>query len=166
MQDAATVRAHDPELFERVKRGRARRGAGRAADTPGSCETRGLPAPPPLPQGPFEVILADPPWQLAATPTAAYAPENHYPTMALAEIKALAVPAAEDAVLFLWAVSCLLPEALEVMAAWGFEYKTNLVWVKPSIGLGAGCETGTSSCSSAGKGCFPPPEPEDLGPTR
>jgi N6-adenosine-specific RNA methylase IME4 len=39
-------------------------------------------------------------------------------------------------VLFLWAVNCLLPEALEVIDAWGFSYKSNLVWVKPSLGLG------------------------------
>jgi len=56
--------------------------------------------------------------------------------MTLSEIKALAVPAAEDAALFLWAVNGQLPEALEVMAAWKFEYRTNFSWVKPSIGLG------------------------------
>jgi N6-adenosine-specific RNA methylase IME4 len=64
------------------------------------------------------------------------APENHYPTLPLTEIKDLKPPAAEDAVLFLWAVNCLLPEALEVISAWEFNYKSNLVWVKPSLGLG------------------------------
>lgn len=50
--------------------------------------------------------------------------------MALEDIKSLQVPTAKDCVLFLWATSPLLPEALEVMQAWGFEYKTSLVWVK------------------------------------
>src|SRR5207247_1871143 len=96
---------------------------------------RGLPVPAPLPEGPFERIDADPPWQLG-NPDGPYAPESHYPTMALAEITALPVPAGEDAVLFLWAISSLLPEALDLVEAWGFEYKSALVWVKDRIGPG------------------------------
>jgi len=46
------------------------------------------------------------------------------------------VPAAENAVLYLWAVNSHLPDALQVMAAWGFEYRSCEVWVKPSIGMG------------------------------
>src|SRR5207245_11360894 len=64
----------------------------------------------------------DPPWQLG-NPDGPYAPENHYPTLPLEQIKALPVPAAENAVLFLWAVPGLLPEAFEVIAAWGFRYR-------------------------------------------
>jgi N6-adenosine-specific RNA methylase IME4 len=56
--------------------------------------------------------------------------------MPLQAIKDLRPPATDNAVLFLWAVNCLLPEVLELISAWGFTYKTNLVWVKPSIGLG------------------------------
>jgi N6-adenosine-specific RNA methylase IME4 len=89
----------------------------------------------PLPHGKFDLIYADPPWQLG-TPTSPNSPEQHYPTLPTSQIAALAVPTAEQAVLFLWAVSSLLPDALEVIGAWGFVYKTNLVWVKPSIGLG------------------------------
>jgi N6-adenosine-specific RNA methylase IME4 len=88
-----------------------------------------------MPEGPFQLIYADPPWQLG-NPEGAYAPENHYSTMPLEQIKQLAVPAAESSVLLLWAVNCLLPAALEVIAAWGFEYKSNLVWDKLSIGPG------------------------------
>jgi N6-adenosine-specific RNA methylase IME4 len=134
LQDAVTVHEHDAGLFARVKAGdiavdiAARRVRRLLRD-------RALPDPPPPPEGPFDLIYADPPWQLGR-PDGRHAPENHYPTMALEEIKALAVPAAKEAVLFLWAVNCLLPEALEVIDAWGFSYLTNLVWVKPSIGLG------------------------------
>src|SRR5207245_133353 len=62
--------------------------------------------------------------------------ESYYPTLSLEEIKALAVPNAERAVLFLWTVNALVPQALEVIAAWGFEYKTYFVGVKEWIGLG------------------------------
>jgi N6-adenosine-specific RNA methylase IME4 len=90
---------------------------------------------PPLPAGPFAVIYADPPWR-SATPSSDRSPERHYPTMTIEELKALAVPAASDAVCFLWAVNPLLVEAFDVLAAWGFRYRTNLVWVKDKIGLG------------------------------
>jgi N6-adenosine-specific RNA methylase IME4 len=134
VQDAVTVQQHDPDLFERIKAGEL------AADLAARKVRRAfrdanLPAAPPLPEGPFELIYADPPWQLG-NPDGVNAPENHYPTMALEEIKELQPPAADNAVLFLWAVNCLLPEALEVIDTWGFTYKTNLVWFKPSIGLG------------------------------
>jgi len=92
--------------------------------------------PPPLPHGPFDVILADPPWRPEQPGSDARRIENQYPTMALEEICALDVPAADDAALFLWAPIPMLPEALEVMSAWGFHYRTAFTWVKNSIGMG------------------------------
>ena len=78
-------------------------------------------APPPLPKGAWNVLLADPPWRYEPNSTLpAYFIENYYPTLTLEEICSLEVPAAEDAVLFLWATAPKLPDALEVMAAWGF----------------------------------------------
>src|SRR5205823_14858185 len=110
LQDAATVQEHDPDSFERVKAGEL--GAALAARrVRRGLRDRALPAPPPLPEGPFELIYADPPWQLG-NPDGPQAPENHYPTMPTEEICALPVPAAEEAVLFLWAVSCMLREAI------------------------------------------------------
>jgi N6-adenosine-specific RNA methylase IME4 len=64
------------------------------------------------------------------------AADNHYPTMTLDDLLVLPVPAASDAVLFLWATVPMLPEALDVMAAWGFAYKSHYVWVKDRIGTG------------------------------
>jgi len=96
-----------------------------------------LPAPD-LPDGRFSVLLADPPWryeQGGSTPNRRV--ENHYPTMSVEEICALEVPAADDAVLFLWAVNPLLFDAGKVMEAWGFEYRTGFVWVKTN-GFGTG----------------------------
>ena len=64
------------------------------------------------------------------------AADNHYGTMSLAEIKAIRVPAAPDCVLFLWATQPMLPQALDVMQAWGFRYVSHWVWEKDRIGLG------------------------------
>lgn len=83
----------------------------------------------------FRTILADPPWQFQNR-TGKMAPEhkrlNRYGTMTLEQIAALpAVDLAEDtAHLYLWVPNALLPEGLRIMAAWGFTYKSNLVWHK------------------------------------
>lgn len=90
---------------------------------------------PDIPPGPFDVIYADPPWSYEnGGPQGGV--DHHYETMDLGDIKALDVPAADDAVLYLWATVTHLPEALEVMEAWGFEYKTQAVWDKESLGVG------------------------------
>jgi len=78
---------------------------------------------------PCPVVYADPPWQYGNT-AGASAAEDEYPTMPLADICALQVPATKDAVLFLWATSPLLPEAMQVINAWGFTYKGSIVWDK------------------------------------
>ena len=88
----------------------------------------------PLPTGRFEVIYADPPWPYDFELRGA--PSSHYPEMTVEDISALKVPAADDSILFLWATNPKLPEALDVMWKWGFEYKTNLVWVKDRFGTG------------------------------
>lgn len=83
----------------------------------------------------YNTIYADPPWQFQNR-TGKVAPENkklmRYETMPLAEIKALPVAeiAGEKAHLYLWVPNALLPAGLEVMDAWGFEYKSNIVWEK------------------------------------
>lgn len=85
----------------------------------------------------YEVIYADPPWRYRNR--GAGAAENHYQTMSLADIEALPVAelAAENAALFLWTTFPQLPEALEVIKAWGFCYKTGaFTWVKMSRGGG------------------------------
>jgi len=86
----------------------------------------------------FNVIMADPPWRFEVRSENGMdrAAENHYPSMSTEAIKAMAVPSAEDAVLFLWATNPMLLDALDVMAEWGFDYKTNFVWTKESPGLG------------------------------
>ena len=83
----------------------------------------------------YKTIYADPPWQFSNR-TGKMAPEhkrlNRYSTMKLNDIKKLPVSdvADEKSHLYLWVPNALLPEGLEVMKAWGFEYKTNLIWEK------------------------------------
>ena len=84
----------------------------------------------PLPQGLFDVVVADPPWPYENRIWSWGPAELHYATMPLAEICALKVPAAPDSALFLWTTNPFLREASGVVDAWGFVYKTNIVWVK------------------------------------
>jgi hypothetical protein len=83
----------------------------------------------------FGVIYADPPWPFDTYSVQGRqrSPDRNYDTMTVEAIKAFPVAAlaAEDSVLFLWGVWPELPGVLDVMAAWGFEYKTaGFVWVK------------------------------------
>ncbi len=86
-------------------------------------------------KGPYSTILADPPWQFQNR-TGKVAPEHRrllrYPTMELKEIMDLPVAdvAAARSHLYLWVPNALLLEGLKVMEAWGFTYKTNIVWYK------------------------------------
>ena len=83
----------------------------------------------------YKTIYADPPWQFQNR-TGKVAPEhkrlNRYMTMKLEEIKLLPVSsiADEKSHLYLWVPNALLPDGLAVLKAWGFEYKTNLIWEK------------------------------------
>ncbi len=85
----------------------------------------------PFPDGKYRVIYADPPWQYNNSGFVTSA-EKQYPTMSTEEIGNLPVRdlADENAVLFLWATNPLLEDALKVCKAWGFDYKTNFVWIK------------------------------------
>ena len=80
----------------------------------------------------YNIIYADPPWRYQLNKGRGIA-ENHYPTMSTKEICALPINGItdKDATLFLWITFPQLPEALKVMEAWGFVYKTvAFVWVK------------------------------------
>jgi N6-adenosine-specific RNA methylase IME4 len=159
VQDVITVHEHDPALFEQVVQAQL------SANTAASKVRRalrdaGIPSPAPMPDGPFQLIYADPPWRIGS-PDSEFAPEQHYPTMPLAEIKELQVPAADDCVLFLWVVSCLLPQGLEVLRAWGFDYRANMAWIKNGIGIGVWFRQRHELLLVGIKGQISPPEPED-----
>lgn len=100
-----------------------------------------------LPDKRYGVILADPEWRFEVYTRDTgmdRAADNHYPTSGTDAICARPVGdiAAKDCVLFLWATAPMMPDALKVMAAWGFDYKSQCVWLKirpsgePFLGTG------------------------------
>ena len=105
-------------------------------------------APPELPTGPFQVIVADPPWQ--------YETGNSlpYPTMPIEEIKAMPVAGHRRRERHPLAVDHQRPPAVafDVVEAWGFEYKTLLTWVKDRMGTGEWLRGQTEHCLLAARG--------------
>ena len=97
----------------------------------------------PLPEDKYRVLYSDPPWEYTSgnqhsTEEQATVIGTHYPSMTIPELCALDIEslAAEDAVLFLWVTSPLLEESFEVVKAWGFKYKTSMVWNKVKHNVG------------------------------
>lgn len=86
----------------------------------------------------YGVIYADPPWKFETHSENGMdrSADNHYPTMSMFDMLSLSVPAADDCVLFMWATVPMMPEALDLMDAWGFEYKSHICWIKDRIGTG------------------------------
>jgi len=83
----------------------------------------------------FGAVLADPPWRFINR-TGKVAPEHRrlsrYGTLTLDEIASLPIAefVEDQAHCYLWVPNALLPDGLHVLSAWGFEYKTNLIWHK------------------------------------
>lgn len=125
-----------------------------------------------LPRGHFKAIYADPPWKFLSLWKTDTGPDNRnadYDTMTIPEICALPVSdlAANDCVLFMWGIWIFLPEALEVIKAWGFNYKSCAFdWMKADarqvemfrndadvqMGLGYWTRANTEFCLLATKG--------------
>jgi N6-adenosine-specific RNA methylase IME4 len=109
----------------------------------------------------YQIIYADPPWAYKDR-TCQGSAEQHYSTMGIENIKGLSVEniAAENCVLFLWSTYPFLPEALEVIEAWGFKYKTiAFQWVKTNrsgkgffFGIGHWTRSNTECCLLATRG--------------
>ena len=83
----------------------------------------------------YGAIMADPPWHWATRSPKGEgrSASQHYGLMSLDAIKALPIAemAADDCALFLWAIDSMLPQALDVIEAWGFEFKTvGFTWAK------------------------------------
>lgn len=110
--------------------------------------------------GPFDVLYADPPWRYEFAETDNRAIENHYPTMDLQGICDLNPPVLDNAVLFMWATATKIDEALAVIDAWGFNYKTSMVWVKDKIGMGYYVRNQHELLLIAKRGEIPVPAPD------
>ncbi len=110
--------------------------------------------PAPLPSGPFDVIVIDPPWNYSKRPcdgTSEGAVE--YPTMSQEELLSLPVAnlAEKDCILWLWTTNAHMRDALSLVDAWGFQQKTILTWVKDRVGLGEWLLGQTEHCLVAVK---------------
>jgi N6-adenosine-specific RNA methylase IME4 len=115
----------------------------------------------------YGVILADPPWQFQPYSRETgmdRAADNHYPTMSTAEIAAMPIPAGGDCILFLWATVPMLPDALKVMAGWGFVYKSCLFWKKDKAGTGYWTRNRVELLLIGTRGDIPAPAPGDQPP--
>jgi N6-adenosine-specific RNA methylase IME4 len=159
----AILAARDEKLFAQVQAGKL------AVDVAARRVRRRLRAesaapPPPLPEGPFDLIYIDAPWQMGH-PDSPHAPEAHYETLSTPEIIARVPPAAENAFMAMWAVNSMLPEAFDVIDAWGFAYKSDIIWDKLAIKLGRWARNRHETLLLATRGNFPAPDPEDLPPS-
>lgn len=117
----------------------------------------------------YGVLYADPPWRFEPWSRETgmdRAADNHYPTMTVEEIKALGtkLPAAPDSVLVMWTTAPMLPAALAIMQAWGFEYKTEWIWSKNQLGTGYWLRNKYEPLLIGTRGNIPCPAPGDQPP--
>lgn len=112
----------------------------------------------------YPVLLADPPWRFKPYSRKTgmdRAADNHYPTMTIEKLLEMKVPAAANCVLFLWATVPMLPEALDVMKAWGFVYKSHFIWRKNKPGTGYWNRNQHELLLVGTRGNIPAPAPGD-----
>jgi len=95
-------------------------------------------------KGKFKTILIDPPWQYDTNVIGRTTPE--YATMSIEELQKISLPSDNNCHLYLWTTNAFLPKALNLGVFWGFEYKTCITWIKPSIGMGSYFRNSTEHC--------------------
>jgi N6-adenosine-specific RNA methylase IME4 len=88
--------------------------------------------PKPLPKGEYDIILSDVPIEYRNNLEGS--PDAHYDVLSVDKLKAMKVPSAKDSMLFFWATYPTLEDALKIIHAWGFEYKSQIVWIKAKDG--------------------------------
>lgn len=115
------------------------------------------------PCGGFSVIIADPPWDFSSNSVERPGrnTRRHYPCMKTSEICAIPVKelCARDALLLMWGTVPMLEDALRVLKAWGFRYKSQLVWPKGRIGTGYWSRNAHEFVLIGRRGRFPCPRP-------
>jgi N6-adenosine-specific RNA methylase IME4 len=123
-----------------------------------------------LPVKRYGAGLADPGWRFEPYSRITgmdRSADNHYATSTLATIKAIDVRSfmAPDSVMFLWGTVPMLPQALETLAAWGFAYKSNFVWIKDRIGTGYWSRNQHEHLLIGTRGKIPAPAPGTQWPS-
>ncbi len=109
----------------------------------------------------YPILYADPPWRYEFAESTSREIEKEYPTMTLEDIQDLEVHdlAADNSMLFLWATSPKLTEALSVLEAWGFTYRTCMIWDKQKLGMGYYARQVHELLLIGMRGSVPVPEP-------
>ncbi len=103
--------------------------------------------------GEYHCIVIDPPWAYGSrADDATHRARNPYPSMTVAEITAMEIPAARDCILWLWTTNAFLHDAYHILEAWGFTPKTALTWGKDRMGLGDWLRGQTEHCILAIRG--------------
>ena len=107
----------------------------------------------------YGVIYADPPWKYETFSENGMdrSADNHYPTMSMFDMLAIEIPAADDCVMFMWATVPMLPEALDLLSTWGFDYKSHICWIKDRQGTGYWTRNKHELLLIATKGSVPAP---------
>jgi ParB/RepB/Spo0J family partition protein len=113
--------------------------------------------PPPLPgNGPYRVIVADPPWPYEVRQQdPSHRGALPYPSMSIAQICAMSIASLvhdDGCVLWLWTTNHFMRDAFAVLDAWGFEHKTILTWFKDGLGVGDWLRGQTEHCILATRG--------------
>lgn len=153
-ENVEAICAGDMTIAEAVRRAKASQAHRRVQTDPANL----------VQLGKYDVILADPPWKFD-NDQPSRSVERYYPTMSVDDIKALKIPTADRSVLLLWVPNALLPVGLDVMDAWGFEYRSNFTWVKGSAGMGYWVRSQHELLLIGAQGGMPPPEPEHRHPS-
>lgn len=111
----------------------------------------------PFPDKKYQIIYADPAWNETGGGKIKRGADKHYPLMKTKDIINLPVQniADKNCHLYLWATNNFLPDALIVMKAWGFDYKTIITWIKDRIGLGQYFRGRTEHCLFGVRGMLP-----------
>ena len=144
---AEAIRKRQARIDLQEKKAAAKAAEKRRRKTEREALARGETVPPPstpeMPEEVYQMLLVDPPWRYEDPPmgVTSRSIENHYETMALAELVKLPVPdlAADDAVMFMWATAPNLPAAMTLLESWGFQYRTQMIWYKSKAAMGYYC---------------------------
>jgi len=151
---ALTLKKKRPDLAQKVAKGELKLGAAcRTAKRDESAKKLKGYSLPTTEDGPFGVVVADPPWTYdLRAKDGTHRGACPYPCMSLDAIRAIEIPAADDAILWLWTTNAHLEHAFGIARAWGFEPKTILTWVKQKMGVGDWLRGRSEHCLLAVRG--------------
>ena len=109
----------------------------------------------------YDILVTDPPWAFSSNSKANPGRNamRHYPCMTDEEIAALRLPVRPKALCLMWTTAPMLARSLPILEAWGFTYKSQLVWVKDKIGLGFWARNQHEIVLIGTRGGFPCPRP-------